>query len=60
MIYFVIFRDLFDRIDINDDGTIDFNELLVLLAIRKQTGSLEHRLGFVFDLCVSIDDVYHS
>jgi Ca2+-binding EF-hand superfamily protein len=48
------FRDLFDRIDVNDDGTIDFNELLVLIAIRSQSGNLEQRLAFVFDLFVSV------
>jgi len=39
---------------VNDDGTIDFNELLVLIAIRNQLGNVEHRLSFVFDLFVSI------
>ncbi len=48
------FRDLFDRIDVNDDGTIDFNEFLVLIAIRSQSGNLEQRLAFVFDLFVSV------
>jgi len=48
------FRDLFDRIDVNDDGIIDFNELLVLIAIRNQLGNIEQRLAFVFDLCVLI------
>jgi Ca2+-binding EF-hand superfamily protein len=48
------FRDLFDRIDVNDDGIIDFNELLVLIAIRNQMGNIEQRLAFVFDLFVLI------
>ncbi len=47
------FREIFDRLDVNDDGTIDFNELLVLMAIRNQMGNLEQRLAFVFDLFVS-------
>ena len=38
----------------NDDGTIDFNEFLVLVAIRNRLGDVEHRLGFVFDLFVSL------
>jgi Ca2+-binding EF-hand superfamily protein len=50
----ISFRDLFDRIDINDDGIIDFNELLVLIAIRNQMGNIEQRLAFVFDLFVLI------
>jgi Ca2+-binding EF-hand superfamily protein len=45
-------RELFDRIDVNDDGTIDFNELLVLIAIRSRLGNLQSRLAFVFDLFV--------
>jgi Ca2+-binding EF-hand superfamily protein len=48
------FREIFDRIDVNDDGTIDFNELLVLIAIRNQLGNLEQRLAFVFDLLVFV------
>lgn len=52
---FVFFSALFDRIDVNEDGTIDFNELLVLIAIRNQLGNLEHRLEFVFDLFVFIN-----
>ncbi|CAF2488426.1 unnamed protein product [Rotaria sp. Silwood2] len=47
---------LFDRIDVNDDGTIDFNELLVLIAIRKKFGNLEQRLAFVFDLWDDSED----
>ena len=49
-----IFRELFHRIDVNDDGTIDFNEFLVLIAIRNQSGNIEDRLAFVFDLFVFI------
>ncbi|CAF0899508.1 unnamed protein product [Adineta steineri] len=48
--------ELFDRIDVNDDGTIDFNEFLVLIAIRNQLGSLEKRLAFVFDLWDDSED----
>ncbi|CAF3426217.1 unnamed protein product [Rotaria sp. Silwood1] len=47
---------LFDRIDVNDDGTIDFNELLVLIAIRRKLGNLEHRLAFIFDLWDDSED----
>ncbi len=50
------FRDLFDRIDVNDDGIVDFNELLVLIAVRSQFASLEQKLAFVFDLFVSVND----
>ena len=43
-------RTLFDRLDVNDDGSIDFNEFLVLVAIRNRFGDLERRLAFIFDL----------
>ncbi|CAF0860429.1 unnamed protein product [Adineta ricciae] len=49
-------EDLFNRIDVNEDGTIDFNELLALIAIRNQLGSLEKRLEFVFDLWDDSED----
>jgi Ca2+-binding EF-hand superfamily protein len=49
-----LYRDLFNRIDVNEDGTIDFNELLVLIAMRNQSGNLEQRLAFVFDLFVFV------
>ncbi|CAF4943843.1 unnamed protein product [Rotaria sp. Silwood1] len=41
---------LFDVIDTNNDGTIDFNEFLFLTAVDNRTGSLEERLDVVFDL----------
>lgn len=50
-----LYRDLFNRIDVNEDGTIDFNELLVLIAMRNQSGNLEQRLAFVFDLFVFVN-----
>jgi Ca2+-binding EF-hand superfamily protein len=43
---------LFDVIDTNHDGTIDFNEFLFLAAIGNRTGSLDERLDIVFDLYV--------
>ncbi|CAF4041137.1 unnamed protein product, partial [Rotaria sordida] len=42
--------EIFHRININDDGTIDFNQLLLLIPIRKKLGNLEQRLTFLFDL----------
>ncbi|CAF1515856.1 unnamed protein product [Rotaria sordida] len=42
--------EIFDRININDDSTIDFNELLLLIPIRKKLGNLEQRLTFLFNL----------
>ncbi|CAF1141714.1 unnamed protein product [Rotaria sordida] len=41
---------LFDEIDTNKDGTINFNEFLFLTAVDNRTGSLEERLDVVFDL----------
>ncbi|CAF1399753.1 unnamed protein product [Rotaria magnacalcarata] len=49
-------EQIFDRVDINDDGTIDFNELLALIAVRKKFGNIEQRLDFVFDLWDDSDD----
>ncbi len=41
---------LFNVIDTNHDGTIDFNEFLFLSAVGNRTGSLDERLDIVFDL----------
>lgn len=43
-------RNIFEMIDVNDDGSIDFNELLILITIRNQSKNLENRLAFIFDL----------
>jgi hypothetical protein len=55
----LVWRDLFNRIDVNDDGMIDFNEFLVLVAIRNKLGNVEQRLAFVFDLFVFLR-CFHS
>ena len=46
-------RAIFDRIDANNDGTVDFNELLVVLVLVSRLNSLESRLAFAFDMWVS-------
>jgi Ca2+-binding EF-hand superfamily protein len=46
----LIFRGIFDTIDINKDGTIDFNEFLVVVVLLNRVNDLEARLSFVFDM----------
>ncbi|CAF1277753.1 unnamed protein product [Rotaria sordida] len=41
---------LFDIIDINHDGTIDFNEFLFLAAVGTNTGNVDERLDIIFNL----------
>ncbi len=45
-----MYSTLFNVIDTNHDGTIDFNEFLFLVAVGDSTGSLEERLDIIFDL----------
>ena len=37
-------------IDTNDDGNIDFNELLVVIVLMSRLNALESRLAFAFDM----------
>jgi len=50
-----IFRYAFDTFDKNDDGTIDFNEFLLSVAVTHQ-GDLDERLSVAFDLYDISDD----
>ncbi|CAF1254336.1 unnamed protein product [Rotaria sp. Silwood1] len=42
--------NLFDTIDKNHDGTIDFNEFLLLAAVGNNTGNIDERLDIIFNL----------
>ena len=46
----LIFREIFDMIDVNKDGTIDFNEFLVVTVLINRVNDLGSRLSFAFDL----------
>jgi hypothetical protein len=37
-------------IDVNKDGTIDFNEFLVVVVLMNRVNDLSSRLSFVFDM----------
>ncbi len=37
-------------IDINKDGTVDFNEFLVAIILSNHSNDLRARLSFVFDM----------
>jgi hypothetical protein len=37
-------------IDVNQDGTIDFNEFLVVVVLLNRLNDLGSRLSFVFDM----------
>jgi len=40
-------------IDVNNDGTVDFNELLVVIVLASRLNDLGSRLSFVFDMLVN-------
>ncbi len=46
----IIFRGIFDMIDVNKDGTVDFNEFLVVIVLINRIDDLGSRLSFVFDM----------
>jgi len=41
---------LFNAIDTNNDGTVNFNEFLFFAAVNGHNGSLDERLDLMFDL----------
>ena len=43
-------RNVFNRMDKNSDGTVDFSEYLFATAVTNFSGDLEQRLEFIFDL----------
>ncbi len=49
----IIFRKIFEMIDVNNDGTVDFNELLVVIVLASRLNDLGSRLAFVFDMLVN-------
>ncbi|CAF0985718.1 unnamed protein product [Adineta steineri] len=44
------FEKIFEMIDANNDGTIDFNELLVVIVLMSRLNALDSRLAFAFDM----------
>ncbi|CAF1328215.1 unnamed protein product [Rotaria sordida] len=44
------FGQIFDMIDSNNDGTIDFNELLVVIVLTSRLNNIESQLSFAFDM----------
>ena len=44
----MIISDIFHMINVNNDGTVDFNELLVVVVLVNRLTDLEARLSFVF------------
>lgn len=49
---FSLFSTFFERADMDHDGTVDFNELLVLIVLMSRLTDLESRLAFAFDMSV--------
>jgi hypothetical protein len=47
---FLIFRQIFNMIDVNKSGTVDFNEFLVATVLMNRLDDLGSRLSFVFDM----------
>lgn len=47
---FFLFRNIFDMIDVNKDGMVDFNEFLVVIVLINRLNDLGSRLSFVFDM----------
>ena len=54
-----IFSQIFDTIDVNRDGLIDFNEFLVVVVLMDRLNDLGSRLSFVFDMYrISVDELF--
>ena len=47
-------RQIFRAIDVNNDGMVEFNELLVVIVLMSRLNSVESRLAFAFDMSVSV------
>ena len=41
---------MFQSIDTNNDGTIDFNELLLVIVLMSRMNKLETRLAFALNM----------
>jgi len=50
----IIFRKTFEMVDFDNNGTIDFNELLVVIVLMSRLNDLGSRLAFAFDMLVTI------
>jgi Ca2+-binding EF-hand superfamily protein len=48
----VLFRKIFEMLDMNKDGTVDFNELLVVVVLTSRLNDIGARLAFAFDTFV--------
>ncbi|CAF1021257.1 unnamed protein product [Rotaria magnacalcarata] len=49
-------EDIFDMIDVNKDGRVDFNEFLIVIAMIDHLNDLESRLSFAFDMWDESED----
>lgn len=47
---FSLFRQMFQTIDANNDGTLDFNELLLVIVLMSRVNKLETRLAFALNM----------
>jgi len=44
------FRKIFEAIDANNDGTIEFNELIVVMLLMSRVHNLGTKLALAFDM----------
>ncbi|CAF2692707.1 unnamed protein product [Rotaria sp. Silwood2] len=49
-------ENIFDMIDVNHDGTVDFNEFLIVITLIDHLNDLGSRLSFVFDIWDDSED----
>ncbi|CAF1047519.1 unnamed protein product [Rotaria sp. Silwood1] len=49
-------EEIFDKIDRDNDGTIDFNELLVVIVLMSRLNDVGSQFGFAFDMWDTSDD----
>jgi len=49
----IILRKISEMMDINNDKTVDFNELLVVIVLMSRLNNLGSRLAFAFDMLVT-------